>query len=66
MKDLGASDYFKAVDLVQTKQIEIKGVKLVEFTLDAKISYIGKLALKKVDGQAPVVTNPAVAPALKG
>lgn len=66
MKDLGASDYFSAVDLVQTRQIEIKGVKLVEFTLDAKISYIGKLALKKANEQAPATQNLDAVPALKG
>jgi type IV pilus assembly protein PilN len=43
MKDLQASDYFTAVDLVETKQIESKGVKIKNFTLDAKITYTGKL-----------------------
>lgn len=50
MKDLQASDYFTAVDLVETKQIESKGVKIKNFTLDAKITYTGKL---RKDAAAP-------------
>lgn len=47
MKDLQTSDYFTTVDLVETKQVEERGVKVKDFTLDAKISYTGKLRAKK-------------------
>lgn len=47
MKDLGQSDYFSNVELGETKMIDKKGVKVREFSLDAKISYAGKIKLKK-------------------
>ncbi|MBN8550143.1 MAG: PilN domain-containing protein [Deltaproteobacteria bacterium] len=47
MKDLGTSEYFKDVELVETKMVDKKGVKVREFTLDAKISYAGKIKLKQ-------------------
>lgn len=43
MKDLGKSDYYKTVDLVETKQTARGGVKLKIFTLQTKISYAGKV-----------------------
>ncbi|MBX7143746.1 MAG: PilN domain-containing protein [Oligoflexia bacterium] len=52
MKDLQASEYFTSVDLVETKQVEERGVKVKDFTLDAKISYTGKLRIKKSDEAA--------------
>lgn len=45
LKDLQSSDYFSAVDLIETKQVLNKGVKIMNFTLDAKITYSGKLRL---------------------
>lgn len=47
MKDLGASDYFTGVELVETKIVDRKGVKIRDFSLDAKVSYAGKIKLKK-------------------
>jgi type IV pilus assembly protein PilN len=47
MKDLGASDYFTAVELVETKMVDKNGAKVRDFALDAKISYAGKIKLKK-------------------
>ena len=43
MKDLEASDYFLSVDLEETKQVEMKGINLQSFVLNAKISYSGQL-----------------------
>lgn len=47
MKDLDASSYFDQIDLVETKQIEDKGVKIKEFVLNTAISYAGLGAVKE-------------------
>lgn len=41
MKDLDASDYFDQVELVETRQVEDKGVKIKEFVLNTTVSYTG-------------------------
>jgi type IV pilus assembly protein PilN len=46
MKDLERSDYYETVDLVETKQSQRKGVGIKQFTLQAKVSYAGKIATK--------------------
>lgn len=43
MTQLEKSDYYKSVDLVETKQASRKGVKLQSFTLNARIDYAGKI-----------------------
>ncbi len=56
LKDLQSSEYFTAVDLIETKQVLAKGVKIMNFTLDAKITYSGKL-------RAPTVAAAGAVPA---
>ena len=46
MKDLEASDYFDAVELVETKQADREGVKIKAFTLDTKVNYAGKIKVE--------------------
>lgn len=48
MKDLEQSEYFKKVDLIETKQAENQGAKIKSFTLLADISYAGKIAIEAV------------------
>jgi len=50
MKDLEQSDYYQTIDLVETRQVIKSGVTMKEFTLNAKISYAGKIKLA-VDGK---------------
>lgn len=59
MKDLATSDYFNSVDLVETKIVDMKGVRVRDFTLDAKVSYAGKIKLKKA---AEAAAEQAAAP----
>ena len=65
MKDLGTSEYFSNVELGETKMVDKKGVKVRDFSLDAKISYAGKIKLKKAADAAAseVKTTAPEAPA---
>ena len=47
MKDLEQSNYFKKVDLVETKQAENQGAKVKSFTLLADISYSGNISTEE-------------------
>ena len=44
MKGLEASEYFGGVDLIETKQVKWKGAGIKQFTVQAKVSYVGKIA----------------------
>ncbi len=41
MKSMETSDYFDTIDLGESRQVEKNGVKLKEFTIQAKVSYSG-------------------------
>lgn len=43
MKELEGSDYFSAVDLVETKRAQWKGVRITSFILQAKVNYAGQI-----------------------
>ncbi|RMG44740.1 MAG: hypothetical protein D6719_01285 [Candidatus Dadabacteria bacterium] len=47
MKELEASDYFNNVDLVETKLVDRKGVKMNNFTVSTRVNYAGKIEIKK-------------------
>ena len=53
MKDLEASDYFVTVDLEETKQALVEGIKMQEFVLNAQVSYSGRVTVG-VDTSAEV------------
>lgn len=64
MKDLGNSDYFRSVELVETKTVDKLGAKIRDFQLEAKISYAGKIRPKKPeDAAAPQQPAASEAPA---
>lgn len=63
MQKLDASDYFDAVDLKETKQIEDRGANVYSFTLQTKVNYAGKIHLQKneqvqVPEKGPETVNP--------
>ena len=49
MKDLEQSDYFKKIELVETKQALNQGAKVKSFTIKADVSYSGKVKEEKVE-----------------
>lgn len=51
MGKLSASKYIRSVDLNQTKQVEIEGVKLSEFSIRAELQDLLKVAAGKTDAQ---------------
>jgi len=50
MRDLEKSDYFDAVELVETKKVDRDGVKVREFLIQTKIIYTGKVEISNEDG----------------
>lgn len=52
MKNLEESDYFRSVELLETKRIEQKNVKMNAFSIKAKLSYTGKIG-DQVSGPPP-------------
>lgn len=59
MNALGTSEYFSNVDLVETKQVVVKGVGIKEFILQSKINYLGKLIVDSAPIALPVVATSA-------
>ncbi len=57
MKDLASSDYFTGVELNETRTVEKMGAKIRDFSLDAKLSYAGKIKAKKDQAAAAPATS---------
>ncbi len=57
MRGLEESDYFGNVDLVQSRKVMWKGAKISEFSLEAKISYTGKIPPPTESQQEAKSTN---------
>ena len=45
MKELESSDYFETVDLIETKQVVTRQVKMSKFTLQTQVNYAGKIVV---------------------
>ncbi|RIL12178.1 MAG: hypothetical protein DCC75_00915 [Proteobacteria bacterium] len=62
MKDLETSEFYETVDLGETKQSDWKGVKIKDFTLQARINYAGEIKAQVPAEVADPSTTPAAEP----
>ena len=58
MRELERSDYFGTIDLVESKRIMVKNVRMSEFSIQAQVNYVGKIA-PKPEGTPAAATEPS-------